>query len=662
MNHLKDETSPYLLQHKDNAVDWHPWGEAAFELAKTQAKPIFLSVGYSTCHWCHVMAHESFEDQEVGEVLNKDFICIKVDREERPDVDHVYMQALQVISGGGGWPMSVWLTPEGRAFFAGTYFPKYRFLQVLRRITEIWNTEPDKLHADGERLLEAVVNSRGVGGEGADEASYEEFLKTYINHFQNHFDEANGGFNAAPKFPQSMNLLTMMRRDHGTGLMQAQAMVTTTLLKMIRGGIHDQLGGGFHRYSVDEKWLVPHFEKMLYDQSMLLQTLAEAFTLYKEPEFERAARSTADFVLRELTHPRGGFYSAQDADSLNPATQHSEEGYYYTFTFAELTGALTASELLSVQQAFGVTPGGNFDGRNILNLQEGYSGQVIAEPEVRSALSKLKSLRDLRPTPHLDDKIIAAWNGWMIAALVKSANAFNEPAYLQAAQKALKFLRTTFWQKGRLQRSWRGDVPGRLGQAEDYASVIHAALELYQSDFDPQWAEWAIELQDVMDKLFWDVEEGAYFSNDGTDPCLPLRLKDDYDGVSPGSNSMAAFNLSRLYLLTGESKYNQKANQIFSLFFNKLKTYPSGLPYLALALDFHLSGAKVAVFNGTGWSKQLWLEEKSKFYPHLLWACGGKAWPLTLDKTGGDESVYVCEAGRCFKPATSIEEARTQIT
>ncbi|MGZ3721712.1 MAG: thioredoxin domain-containing protein, partial [Bdellovibrionales bacterium] len=401
VNLLQNEKSPYLLQHKDNPIAWMPWGPEAFRMAREEKKPVFLSVGYSTCHWCHVMAHESFEDAEVAEVLNKDFICIKVDREENPDVDQIYMSALQALSGGGGWPMSLWLTAEGKPFFAGTYFPKFRFLQLLRRIQEIWTTEPEKLTADSDRLLETIRDMEKSEPREGSEAEYEEFLKAYVTHFQHHFDVENGGFGGAPKFPQTMNLMVMMRQDFKSGLRQAEAMVNTTLLKMVRGGVYDQLAGGFHRYSVDEKWLVPHFEKMLYDQAMLTITLVEAYQMYGEPELARATRETLDYVLREMTHPSGGFYSAQDADSLNPVVAHKEEGYFCTYDYTELRNLLTIDELTILEKAYGLTPEGNFEGRTILHLQDDYDGSVLKDPLILSAFEKLRKLRASRPAPHL---------------------------------------------------------------------------------------------------------------------------------------------------------------------------------------------------------------------------------------------------------------------
>ncbi|MGE0525977.1 MAG: thioredoxin domain-containing protein [Bdellovibrionales bacterium] len=663
-NPLKNEKSPYLLQHRNNPVKWYPWGEEAFRLARTANKPIFLSIGYSTCHWCHVMAHECFEDQEVADALNTCFVSIKVDREERPDVDDIYMRALQALTGGGGWPMSVWLTPEGKPFFAGTYFPKYRFLQIVRRIHELWSSDSSQLRADSERLLAAVLSAHEPAAPEEDaDADMEEFLKTYTNHFQYHFDERYGGFGGAPKFPQTMNLMLMMRQDFKLGLNAAEEIVTSTLRHMLRGGIYDHLQGGFHRYSVDERWLVPHFEKMLYDQALITVTLLDAATLYGQPEFARGARETLDYVLREMTYPGGGFYSAQDADSLNPHTGRNEEGYFATYTFEEIQSQVSATELEALNRVFGVRPDGQFEGRNILHLQGDYDGRAKDEPELQSAFEKLRRWRAARPAPHLDDKIIASWNGWMIWALARGARVLGEPRYLASAQAALRFVRENLGTATGLARFWRDGEAKAPGTSEDYNSVIHACLEVYQADFDPAWGEWAIELQSVLDRDFWDVENGGYFTNNGRDPLLPARVRDEYDGVSPCANSMGALNLNRLYLLTGEPQYLHRSRRIFSLLFPKLKESPSGLPFLAQAMDWSLSDPKVVVCSGEeGWVREFYRDHAARFHPYVFWAGAGTGWPVTRDKSTATPSIYICEEGQCLRPANTRSEAEAQLS
>ena len=660
-NRLGTEKSPYLLQHKDNPIHWYPWGEAAFQVAREQQKPVFLSIGYSTCHWCHVMAHETFEDAEVAAQINADFICIKVDREERPDVDSLYMKAVQAMTGGGGWPLSAWLTPEGKPFFTGTYFPKYRFQQLLRRVTEIWTTQRADLERDCAQMMKAITTLDEPAGQTATEDSdgaRDAFLAAYINHFQYVFDEEYGGFGQAPKFPQTMNLMLMMRQDYKSDLKHAEVIVTSTLQNMLRGGMYDHLRGGFHRYSVDRQWLVPHFEKMLYDQALISVTLLEAFKIYGEPEFERTVRETLDYVLSAMSDPGGGFYAAEDADSLDPATKHMEEGYFATFSYDELKAKLTSLELQALSEVYGVVEKGQFEGRNILHLQSSFGGGAAkARAEVQSALGKLAQLRAARPRPHLDDKVITAWNAWMIWALAKAGRYLQEPRYETAALRAFEFLRTNLWRDGKLARFWRQGEARSHATAEDYASVIHAGLELALPEAGV--SAWLLELQTILDRDFWDEKNGGYFSGDGRDHLLPLRTKDEYDGVTPGANSLAAFNLSRLYALTGEPAYNDKAERLFAWLFPRLKQFPSGLPFLGLAMDFARSHPRVVVASGAAWAHALARERRAQFQPYELWVESTSGWPVARQKEA--EGLYICKLGACLRPATTLADARQQL-
>lgn len=661
-NHLANEASPYLLQHKDNPIHWFAWGEEAFRAARERDVPIFLSIGYSTCHWCHVMAHESFEDTEVAAALNQGFVNIKVDREERPDVDDLYMRGLQALSGGGGWPMSVWLTPDGKPFFAGTYFPKHRFLQLLRRVGEVWMKDRPALQADGEKMLSvikaAAENEAGDGEASATEADQREFLARYISHFQHVFDETYGGFGQAPKFPQTMNLMLMMRQDFKTGLNQAETMVTRTLEHMLRGGIYDHLRGGFHRYSVDQQWLVPHFEKMLYDQALITVTLLEANALYPNAEFERAARETCDYVLREMTAPDGGFYSAQDADSLDPATKHMEEGFFATYSYAELEQALSTEELAALTEIYSVSKVGHYEGRNILHLAEGSEGVSAKQrPDIRSAFAKLESLRAQKPAPHLDDKVLVSWNGWMIWALTRAARVFNEERYAQAAERAWSFLTTRLWVDGRLRRFWREGHAHAAGTAEDYAALVLAGIELCQIRETPELVAQVLKLQDQLDREFWDETSGTYFTNDGRDPHLPYRTREQHDGVTPSANSMSAYNHARLYTLTGEIRHRERATRLIDAGFTELQRYPSGLPFLGLAIDWRLARASVAVWTPDGeWPHAIYATERTRLNPHRLWAkADPRGWPIARDKTKA--GIYICEDGQCLNPSTSREAA-----
>lgn len=658
MNKLGQESSPYLLQHKDNPIHWWPWGDKAFAQARAEQKPIFLSVGYSTCHWCHVMAHESFENQDVADVLNERFISIKVDREERPDVDEIYMKSLLAMTGGGGWPMSVWLTSDGVPFFAGTYFPQSRFVQLLKRIDDLWRQEKAALMGDGEKLLQAIRQEDQEGFEIEMDPQLD--LAAYLNHFQYAYDEKYGGFGQAPKFPQTMNLRVLMRSDVHTGLDQAQTLVTHTLQQMSRGGMYDHLSGGFHRYSVDREWLVPHFEKMLYDQAMIVLTLLEAQALYKVEEFAEVIRETLDYVLREMTDPLGGFYSAQDADSLDPDSGHKEEGYFATYSWSELKNTLSESELNFVERVYGARESGQFEGRNVLHLQDGFDRSIKSDPLWGSATEKLKALRSSKPPPHLDDKVIVSWNGWMIQAMARAGYQLGEPRYLLAAQNALSFLCKDLFKEGVLQRYWRSGKSVGLATSEDYASLISACLCVYQIDFDLKWARIALQLQEIMDQKFWDSQNGSYFISDGSDPNLPLRSKDNHDGVYPSANSMAAHNLLGLYALTGESKHKEQFEQLNSSLGPLAQSRPGRLSHFAMAMDSYHQGLKVAVLGKGEWPHQIYQELRKTFKPYLMWAKGGEAWPVTKGKDQL-EGIFVCQEGQCLAPAANATEALKQI-
>jgi hypothetical protein len=559
------------------------------------------------------------------------------------------MKALQALSGGGGWPMSVWLTPEGKPFFAGTYFQKYRFQQILRRIAEVWKSDRSALMTDSEHLLRLAQNEESEE-EASTEAERREFLEHYITHFHHVFDDQYGGFGQAPKFPQTMNLMLMMRQDFKTGMRHAEILVNTTLLNMVRGGVYDQLRGGFHRYSVDREWLIPHFEKMLYDQALISVTLLEAYQLYGEPELARAARETAEYVLREMTSPDGGFYSAQDADSFNPEKNEKEEGYFATYSYAELKTALSAAELQELARVYGVREGGQFEGRNILHLQDGVDGTAKEDPTLRSALMKLEKLRGARPAPHLDDKIIVAWNGWMIWALARLGRGLKEPRFTAAAEKATTFVKHKLWSEGRLKRFWREGAAIGAGTAEDYSAMILAGLELKGQE------SWLRELQDVLDRDFWDEKNGGYFTSDGRDPHLPARSKDDYDGVHPSAGSMSAWNLLHFYELCGEPRFLDRAEKLITLLYPRLKQYPSALPFLGLAVDYLLSEPSVIVVSNDNWAKEFAHAQESRFHPYAFWLEQPSQWPVAANKKSG---VSVCRRGICLKPASAPEEAQT---
>jgi len=593
-NRLAREKSPYLLQHAHNPVDWHAWGDEAFEAARREDKPIFLSVGYSTCHWCHVMAEESFEDPATAEILNRHFVAVKVDREERPDVDRVYMTFVQAATGSGGWPMSVWLTPELKPFYGGTYFPpeerhgRPAFRDLLEWIAQAWRTDRARILASSEALLDQIRQALRTRPAPFDAG----LLESAFFAFRRGFDPVHGGFGGAPKFPRPAVHNFLLRYWERTGNQEALAMVLTTLQAMARGGVHDHLGGGFHRYAVDERWRVPHFEKMLYDQAQLAVSYLEAFQATGEDFYAAVARRTLDYVLRDLTHPEGGFFSAEDADSA-PDPAHPEihrEGAFYLWTRSEIEQLLgPAAEWFC--RRYGVEPGGNvaddpqgeFTGRNIL-----FEAHSLEETAVQSAaVAKLREARETRPRPHRDDKILTAWNALMISALARAALPLKEPRYLTAARRATDFLCSrcleerdgalTLWRR---YRDEEAAIPGFL---EDYAFFVQALLDLHEADPGPRDLDLAVCLTARQRELFEDREEGGFFSAPAEDAGLVLRLKDDHDGAEPAGNSIAVLNLLRLAQKTGREEFRESADRAFQAFSGRCAAAPEVLPQMLVA-------------------------------------------------------------------------------
>ena len=689
MNNLAGEKSPYLLQHKDNPVDWRPWGGEAFAEAKDLNKPVFLSIGYSTCHWCHVMAHESFENPEIARLMNENFVNIKVDREERPDVDRLYMAFVQATTGGGGWPMSVWLTPEGRPFYGGTYFPpdnrygRAGFPSILGQITRLWREDRERVEVEAARVMEALAQA----GRGAEEANYSSRDETPLLHgfesFSSSFDAEQGGFGGAPKFPRPSVFNFLMRfatRTNSDEAHRARAMALFTLRKMAAGGMRDHLGGGFHRYSVDESWHVPHFEKMLYDQAQLAVSFTEAWQLTHEEFFADIARETLDYVSRDMTHPEGGFFSAEDADSLlyHDRPEHAE-GAFYVWSRQEIADALGADEAGIFCRHYGVEevgnapagsdPHGEFRGKNILleRQDETTTAKIlrIAEETVSKSLAMSRAVlfeqRAKRPRPHLDDKILTAWNGLMISAFSKAGAALREPRYLEAAQKAASFLRSNLTTRGGLLRSWRGEPGSIAGFAEDYAFLIQGLLDLYQADWDSDWLKWALELQERQDALFRDEKGGGYFSSAAGDPLVSVRMKEDYDGAEPSANSISALNLLRFARMLHDKAFETRAWQILAASRQALDRVPTAVPQMLVALDLALSPPSQAVVAGTReaddvqkWNARL----HQDFLPRraLLLADGNRflmekvpalASMKTLD---GQAALYLCENFACQAP------------
>ena len=575
-NRLKDEKSPYLLQHKDNPVDWYPWCEEAFETARNEDKPIFLSVGYSTCHWCHVMAHESFEDNAVARVL-EDFVCIKVDKEERPDIDAVYMSVCQALTGAGGWPLTVFLTPEKKPFFAGTYFPKNTrggqmgLVTLLQRTAHLWRTEKEKLFDAGDRITEVIGKERpaekGVPTKKLLEDAYRLFCES--------FDREWGGFGGAPKFPSAHQLLFLMRYAREENQPDALHMAEKTLQSMACGGLYDVVGGGFCRYSTDRIWLAPHFEKTLYDNALLLSAYAEAFQVTGNALYADVARRTADYTLRELTGESGGFCCGQDADS------DGVEGKYYVFTPEEILRVLGPETGVAFCRKYNVTNSGNFEGKSILNR----IGQTESEKADTPALQKLYDYRKTRAHLHRDDKILLSWNALAIAALAQSSRILDEKRYLAAALEARRFIEETMTDRdGRLLHRFRDGEAALTGQLDDYAAYAFALLELYDVTYNADYLLRAVQISKQMSERFEDKNAGGYYINAHDAEQLIARPKEVYDGAMPSGNSLAALVMSRLADLTGEVSLQEAADRQLRFMAGQIAAYPAGHSFALLSM------------------------------------------------------------------------------
>ncbi|PYI92285.1 MAG: thioredoxin domain-containing protein [Verrucomicrobia bacterium] len=695
-NRLTQEKSPYLLQHADNPVDWFAWGEEAFAKARSENKPIFLSIGYSTCHWCHVMAHESFESAEVAAVMNREFVNIKVDREERPDVDRVYMTFVQATTGGGGWPMSVWLTPELKPFVGGTYFPpedrwgQPGFTKVLGRIATAWKQNREKISEQGTQIIAALEQNAGAAIADPGQRLGAKTLDTAYQQIARSYDAHEGGFGVAPKFPRpvTLNFLARIhaRKPKSDGGKHALEMDLFTLRKMAAGGMHDHLGGGFHRYSVDAYWHVPHFEKMLYDQAQLAVAYLEAFQITRDPLFEAVGRDTLDYVRRDMTAKAGGFFSAEDADSVvpdNPAKK--AEGAFYAWDKKEIDAALgPPADVFNFHYAVkaegnvpaGGDPHGEFTGKNILielgNVTATAKHFAKDETEVRDILAKARQIlfeiRAKRPRPHLDDKIITAWNGLMISAFARAAQVLDDPVYLEAATRAAIFLSKELYDASRkvLFRNYREGRSAVEGFADDHAFYIQGLLDLYEASFDLGWLRFAIELQEIQDRLFFDNERGGYFSGAGNDPSILLRLKDDNDSAEPAASSVSALNLLRLAQIRNDGQFYERAEKTIDAFAPQIGHFASAMPQMLVALDLTLSEPRQIVIAGdrdSAETRALVAEAHRHFVPNkvLLLADGGGGQRYLEEKlealrgmkpVGGKSAAYVCENFTCKAPVT----------
>jgi len=662
-NRLIHEKSPYLLQHAQNPVHWFPWGEEAFQAALAGNKPIFLSIGYSTCHWCHVLEKESFENQEVADLLNENFISIKVDREELPDVDRIYMSVVQAMTGSGGWPMTVVMTPDRQPFFGGTYFPRDQLIKILVALQKAWARQPEKIKAVGTKV-QAFMESANEISTGTVKLD-EEILKKHYQQLTLRFDSEYGGFSNAPKFPPTMQLKVLLRTARRTGDKKALAMVETTLENMARGGIYDHLGGGFHRYSTDRVWLAPHFEKMLYNQAGLSSIYMEAYKSTQNKMFASVAHGILDYVLREMTADTGGFYSAEDADS------EGEEGVFYFWSLDELNKTLTPKEVEKVSAIYGVTGGGNFDSRkkrtNILQLKKNVSWKIKSEPAVKTIHEKLFAAREKRVHPFKDDKIITAWNGLMLDSLAKAYQVFEEPRYLKAAQNAARFIQRHLYKNDKLLRRFRQGEARHPGGLDDYAYLIQGLITLYETDFDERWVQWARRLQNKQDDLFWDSKTGGYFLSEKNANFLPVRKKEFADGARPNSNAVAVLNLFRLYNLTFAKEYQQKAKKVLSLIGDRMDRFPTGFAQMLIALDFYLDRAKeIAVLGPRDSAEKNAIIRMlhTRFAPNKVLAYsppkGNSGLAILEDKYSGKGQtvVYVCENNICKYPTGSLKKVQ----
>ncbi len=687
-NRLISEKSPYLQQHAFNPVDWYPWGEEAFARAREEDRPIFLSVGYSTCHWCHVMEKESFENEEIAALLNRYFVPIKVDREERPDVDRIYMSALQAMGQDGGWPMSMFLTPDRRPFWGGTYFPpvsrhgRSAFPDILKKVHSIWISEREKVLDSAERLTAFLRES--VGGGSAAERVPEEAIGKCYDQLLGTFDEEFGGFGGGAKFPRPAVFRFLLRYARRFPSSQARGMVEKTLAAMATGGIYDHAGGGFHRYAVDREWRVPHFEKMLYDQAQLVAAYLEAFQLTRNPLYERIVRETCDYVLRDLTHPDGGFYSAEDADSPFPGGGgKSVEGAFYVWTKREIEEAVGGdSELFCF--AHGIRAEGNapfdpegvFEGRNILYLPQPTEVTAtrfrltVAECELllRDLRKRLLLARELRPRPLRDDKVLASWNGLMIGAMAAAGAVLGEERYVEGARRACGFVLSRLYDpwRHRLLRRYKDGESRHSGNLEDYAFLIHGLIELYEVTSEIAWFRGAVRMTEDMLGAFWDGENGGLFDSPADDTTLLVRVKEQYDGAEPTGNAMAATVLVRLSEMTGDPDWRRKAERIFGLFFATLEQRPVVMPFLVAALDGSLHEPVQVVIAGSKGDPlrtQLTREVFSRFLPDriVLYADGAEggeeiAGMLPFMKgmglIGGKAAGYVCRNSSCKLPTS----------
>jgi uncharacterized protein YyaL (SSP411 family) len=674
-NKLINEQSPYLLQHAYNPVQWYPWSEEAFKKARVENKPIFLSIGYSTCHWCHVMEKESFEDEEVAKLMNEEFVSIKVDREERPDIDGIYMTVCQMLTGSGGWPLTIVMTPDKKPFFAGTYFPKLSrygragMMDLIPQLSELWRSKKEDILNSAEEILNALFNSSKFSGK---EILSSEILDQAFDELSKRFDSEKGGFGKSPKFPTPHNLTFLLRYWKKNKNEQALLMVEKTLKEMRLGGIYDHVGFGFHRYSTDSKWLVPHFEKMLYDQALLAIAYTEAYQATKNELYKNTVKEIIEYVSRDMRSKKGGFYSAEDADS------EGEEGKFYLWKVEEVRNILKEDAALFLD-IFSCEAEGNWTdpmhgkkvGTNILHLQttlEEYCSKnnlSAGKLEIKIALAQKQLLeaREKRIHPHKDDKVLTDWNGLMISAFAKAAQAFDEKKYIEIAESAIEFILDKLTtQDGRLLHRYRNGKVDIAGNLDDYAFLIAALLDLYETTFSVEYLSKALELQNDLIKYFWDEKDGGFFFTASDSEKLLVRQKEIYDGAIPSGNSAALLNLIRLYRFTGKIEFEDKALHLIKTFSRLIKTSPSAYTQFLSALDFYLGPSKEILLVGNddekikiflGILREIFIPNKVILFKNagteelLLQAA---EFTKAYRSLNGEAEVYICENFSCKLP------------
>ena len=672
LNRLANESSPYLLQHKNNPVDWYPWGKEAFNKALELDRPIFLSIGYSTCHWCHVMEEESFEDEEVAKLLNENFISIKVDREERPEIDHLYMTVCQAMTGRGGWPLTIIMTPNKDPFFAGTYFPKRGrrgrpgMMELLPSVSQAWKKERDDLVLSANQINKYLIDSNKK--ELGDQLEESILVDTY-SQFVNRYDDKHGGFGDKPKFPSPHNLIYLLRYHNMTGDKTSLLMAEKTLKNMRLGGIFDHIGFGFHRYSTDKEWLLPHFEKMLYDQAMLALAYTEAFQITNDSFYQKVVEEILFYVQRDMTDKRGGFYSAEDADS------EGEEGLFYLWTAEELKEKLSSADAELIIETFNIELSGNYidealGKKTLKNIL--YLNKPKANNKINQILNDLYTVREKRIHPLKDDKILTDWNGLMIAAFAKAGDVFNSDDYIKQAENSAQFILKNLTDKnGRLLKRYRNGKSGIDSHLDDYAFFIWGLLELYEATFNTIYLSEAIKLSEIMVSEFWDTENGAFFLGSNNSEKLIVRAKTGYDGAIPSGNSVAAMNFIKLNRITGETKWVEISDKIFMTFSKEISNTPSAFAHMLNAFLFESNEPKEVVVVGSGKDPEtkLAIEKiKSIYIPSkviIFKDTDDKSnkltplakWTMTQESIDDKTTFYVCRDFACKIPTTDLKLA-----